>query len=75
MKVTVSPVGVEGCQGLPGPCKLCNRCGEYWPLTDGYWYRNKPGNRRGVWQSWCRACFTEAAREATARRKARKAVR
>lgn len=70
----VSPVGVAECEGLAGPCKFCARCGEWWPLTDEYWYRLAKARQGRVsrWQSWCRACFTESARIATARRKATK---
>lgn len=42
------------------PEKRCTKCGEYFPATAEYFYRN--GARRDGLDTWCRACRRENAR-------------
>lgn len=68
-----------------GPEKLCNVCGEWWPLDEEFWYckryevgdtayaAGRPYVRQssGVhWYSRCRACWADRSANAYAARRA-----
>lgn len=46
----------------------CNRCGDFWPADEEFWYRE---GARGF-HSWCKACYREW-RKTNDRKKAAKA--
>ncbi len=40
-----------------GPVRLCTRCGEEWPVTEEFWYRD--GHDKRWLRSPCRDCYLE----------------
>lgn len=60
---------MQGKDVRPTKFKECKRCGEVWPLTLEF-FRVNP--KRGIpryWDSWCKACLSEANRERKQRKK------
>lgn len=39
-----------------GTMKSCSKCGEWWPLDEEFYYRNRTCNK---FYSECRACYRE----------------
>lgn len=69
----VRQTGWAECEGIPGPCRWCGSCREWWPLSEDFWYwQEGRGGRKGRWQSRCRACCVEWTQEARAARKSRR---
>ena len=64
-----SPVGKGECEGLPGECKWCSRCKEWWPLSLEFFSYHHTRRPRGWWSTWCRACHADARRESRERAK------